>query len=141
AMAAVESTILAQCLGLARGERLTVLTDEPRLGRALALHHEANSLGADSAVLLEQPRAESNELGETGAAAFAVSDVIVSVRAGSISHSAATRVALARGARAVSMGPSTEEMLARLLGADADAVARRSRVIAQALSASRQASI
>jgi leucyl aminopeptidase (aminopeptidase T) len=140
-VATIESTILGQSLGLTQQERLTVLTDEQGLGRALAFHREACRLGAESVVLLQVPQVVGNELAAVAAAAFGESDVIVSVLAGSISHSGVTREALARGARVVSMGASTEEMLKRLLCRDASLVVARSRRIAAALSAARRARI
>ena len=140
-MAAVESTILAQCLGLNSRERFTVLTDEAQLRRALDFHAEALRLGAESALLLQEPPGDGNDLAAAVASAFGVSDVIVSVRAGSISHSRATQEARAHGARVVSMGSSTEEMLARLLGVDLGALAIRSRRTAEALTAARRARI
>ena len=59
-MATVESTILAQCLGLNSRERFTVLTDEAQLRRALAFHAEALRLGAESALLLQEPPGAGN---------------------------------------------------------------------------------
>jgi leucyl aminopeptidase (aminopeptidase T) len=140
-MSAIESAILGECLGLARGERVVVLTDEANLTRSRALYREAVRLGADSALVLQEPPVGGNDLGPAAAAALGVSDVIVSVLPGSISHSHATHTARANGARVVSMGASTEEMLARLLGADLVAVAGRSRRIAEALSSATTARI
>ncbi len=140
-MAATESTILGECLGLGQRERFVVLTDEGQLMRAQALYREALRLGAESAVVLQEPPAGGNDLGPAAAAVLAVSDVIVSVLPGSISHSRATRAALANGARVVSMGASTEEMLTRLLVSDLLTVAGRSRRIAEALTSAGHARI
>jgi leucyl aminopeptidase (aminopeptidase T) len=140
-LGAIEARILDECLGLGRGERFVVLTDEGRLTRARALYREAVRLGAGSTLVLQDPPVEGNELGPAAAAALGAADVIVSVLPGSISHSQATRAALANGARVVSMGGSTEEMLTRLLDADLLAVAGRSRRIAAALTSASQARI
>jgi len=140
-MTSIASTILDDCLGLSAGERFTAVTDEPSLPRALALHAAALRIGAESALVLQRAPAGGNELTPAVAAALGASDVIVGVLDGSISHADATRRALARGARAVSMGGSTEAMLARLLGADLGVVAARSRAIAHALSAARTAHV
>jgi aminopeptidase len=138
-MASTASTILDTCLGLSAGERFTTVTDESSLPRALALHHAALRIGAESALMLARAPVGGSDLAPAIAAALGASDVIVGVLDGSISHADATRRALARGARAVSMGGSSEAMLARLLGADLDVVASRSRAIADALSAARTA--
>jgi aminopeptidase len=138
-MASIASTILDDCLGLTAGERFTAVTDEPSLPRALALHDAALRIGAESALVLARAPAGGNALAPAVAAALGASDVIVGVLDGSISHADATRRAIARGARAVSMGGSTEAMLERLLGADLDLVGARSRAIADALSAARTA--
>jgi aminopeptidase len=138
-MTAIEGTILGKCLGLAAHERCVVLSDEGQFARGLALYREALRLGAESALILQEPPTASIELGAAAIATFAVSDVIVSVLPGSISHSGATRTALTRGARVVSMGASTGEMLTRLLGCDLQAVAARSRRLAHALTSASQA--
>src|SRR5512132_2240902 len=109
-MTSIASTILDDCLGLSAGERFTAVTDEPSLPRALALHAAALRIGAESALVLQRAPAGGNELTPAVAAALGASDVIVGVLDGSISHADATRRALARGARAVSMGGSTEAM-------------------------------
>ncbi len=140
-MTAIEATILGDCLGLAPQERFAVLTDESQLTRARALYRAALRLGAESVLLLQEPPGEGNDLGAAVAAALAVSDVIVSVLPGSVSHSRATHAARANGARVVSMGASTEEMLARLLDADLRAVAVRSRRVAEALTSASHARI
>jgi leucyl aminopeptidase (aminopeptidase T) len=140
-MTATASTILGACLGLSARERFTAVTDEPSLPRALALHAAAIELGAQSAVVLQRAPRAGNDLTLAVAAALGASDVIVGVLDGSISHAEATRSALARGARAASMGGSTEAMLERLLAGDLEAVAARSRAIAQALTAARTAHV
>ena len=71
-MATVESTILAQCLGLNSRERFAVLTDEAQLRRALDFHAEALRLGAESALLLQEPPGDGNDLAAAVAAAFGV---------------------------------------------------------------------
>lgn len=140
-MEAIESTILAGCLGLAAGERFTVLADDAALERALAMHAEARRLGAESTLVLQHPLPHNAALDGRVVAVLGASDVIVGVCERSISHADATRRALARGARVVSMGAATEDVLRRLLGDGIDAVGARSRTIARALSTARTARI
>ncbi len=137
----IEATILDVSIGLAPGECIVVLTGDTQLERALPLYREALRLGAQSVLLLQESPREGNDLGPATEAAFAAADVIVSVLEGSISHARATRTALARGARVVSMGGSTGEMVERLLSTDLEAVSSRSRRIAAALTAAGHARI
>src|ERR671934_564082 len=117
-MPSIACTILVGCLGLARGERFTVVVDEESLPRALELQREAGRLGAESALALLRPPERGNGVPRAVAAAIEASDVVVGVLDGSISHTVATRRALEHGARVASMGGSTEAMLARLLDGD-----------------------
>lgn len=140
-MADVPHIVLDRCLGTRSEERLVIITDPPMLAMALALYTHGLSLGAVATVIIQHAEATSTELADPVAAALSAADVFIGVTSGSITHTSARVAANQRGARGVSMGGSTPEMLERMLGADLDAVARRSRLVATALNAAHEAHI
>lgn len=72
-------------------------------------------------------------------AALGQSDVFVGLTMGSISHSAARRLATERGARGVSMGDCDTAMLERLMLGDLSSVVSRSRHVAAVLDGAQEA--
>src|SRR5919204_141475 len=75
------------------------------------------------------------------AAAMLKSDVLLVPTVQSLSHTAARRAATDAGARAATLPGATEEMLARVMGADMDELRRRGNVLADLLTAGSEARI
>lgn len=131
--------VLVDCMGLQAGETLLVLTDPKRLKIAEALVAGARELGAET-LLMEMSERETNgtEPPPAVAAAMLECDVFLAPTTKSISHTAARKEANARGVRAATMPQITEDMLHRTMAADYSEVRRRSRVLAEALTAGRE---
>jgi leucyl aminopeptidase (aminopeptidase T) len=132
-------TILVDCLGVSAGEDVLVVTDPGRRDIAEALVERARDLGCE-AVLAEMAERSGNavEPPEPVRAAMLGCDVMVAPTSVSLSHTEARRTACERGVRAASMPGATRAMLVRTMSADYDAVRRRSRAVAAALSAGRE---
>lgn len=129
-------TVLVDCLGVKSGEQVLVLTDPVKadIGRALA--GAARDLGAE-ALLVEMAERETHgsEPPPAAAAAMLECDVLIAPTAKSVSHTEARRAASEKGVRAATMPDITTEMLARTMGADFAEVKRRSRAVADRLTA------
>lgn len=135
-------TVLVDCMGLKATESLLVLTDPKRRGIAEALVTRARELGAET-LLMEMSERETNgtEPPPAAAAAMLECDVFIAPTTKSISHTAARKQANARGVRAATMPQITEDMLHRTMAADYAEVRRRSRALAEALTAGREVRI
>lgn len=129
-------TVLVDCMGLKATESLLVLTDPKRRAIAEALVSRARELGAET-LLMEMSERETNgtEPPPAAAAAMLECDVFIAPTTKSISHTAARKEANARGVRAATMPQITEDMLQRTMAADYGEVRRRSRAVAEALTA------
>lgn len=129
-------TVLVDCMGLKKNETLLVLTDPKRLKIAEALVAAAREMGAET-LLMEMSERQTNgtEPPPAAAAAMLECDVFVAPTTKSISHTAARKEANARGVRAATMPQITEDMLHRTMAADYSEVRRRSRALAEALTA------
>lgn len=129
-------SILLDCMGLKPEESLLVVTDPTRRPIADALVVRARELGAET-MLMEMSERETNgsEPPAAVAAAMAACDVCIAPTTKSASHTAARKEANAKGVRVATMPQITEDMLGRTMAADYKEVARRSRVVADALTA------
>ncbi|HJR45513.1 MAG TPA: aminopeptidase [Actinomycetota bacterium] len=129
-------TVLVDCMGLQPSETLLVLTDPKRRPIAEALVSRARELGAET-LLMEMSEREANgtEPPPPAAAAMLECDVCIAPTTKSVSHTAARKEANARGVRVATMPQITEDMLERTMAADYKEVQRRSRELADALSA------
>ena len=127
-------TVLTDCLGLAEGEHVVVLTDPKRNPIAMALTERARALRAE-AVLVEMSERETNgsEPPPAVAAAMLECDVLVAPTTKSVSHTAARLAATNKGVRAATMPQVTEDLLVRTMGADYEAVRSRSGTLARLL--------
>lgn len=128
------STVLEDCLAIRPGEQILVVTDPERLSIGEALISKARALGGE-AVLLEMAERETHgtEPPPQVAAAMLACDVLIAPTTKSLSHTEARHKACEQGARAATMPGITEDMLARTMNADFDAVRRRSRAVADLL--------
>ena len=128
--------VLLDCMGLKPEESLLVVTDPPRRRIAEALVTRARELGAET-VLMEMSERETNgsEPPPAVAAAMRACDVCVAPTTKSASHTAARKEANAKGVRVATMPQITEDMLQRTMAADYDEIRRRSRLLADVLTA------
>jgi len=129
-------TVLIDCMGLKVDETLLVVTDPKRRPIAEDLVARARELGAET-LLLEMSERETNgtEPPPAVAAAMAECDLCIVPTTKSASHTAARKEANARGVRVATMPQITEDMLHRTMAADYGEVRRRSRLLADALTA------
>ncbi len=127
-------TVIHQCLGVGARERVLVVTDPPKRKIAEALVDVARGAEAE-VVLVEMSERETHgsEPPPQVAAALLSCDVFVAPTTKSMSHTEARRVASENGARGATMPDITEDMLARTMNADFEAVRRRSAAVAKLL--------
>jgi leucyl aminopeptidase (aminopeptidase T) len=138
---AVETT-LRRCLAVQPGEDVLVVADAAKADIGHALRDEAERMGADATLALTTARPVNGEEPAAGvAAAMAACDVFVAPTSWSISHTRARKAATDAGARGATMPTVTRDMLARLMAADFETLARRSRAIAALLSAADSARV
>lgn len=127
--------VIGRCLGVRRGEEVLVVADEPLRALGEALRDAAATAGADAVVALMAPRAnDGNEPPRSIAGALAACDVFIAPTSRSLSHTRARKAASEAGARGATMPGVTEEMLARVMAVDFEAMRARSRAIAAILS-------
>lgn len=135
-------TVLVDCMGLKATESLLVLTDPKRRAIAEGLVNRARDLGAET-LLMEMSERETNgtEPPPAAAAAMLTCDVCIAPTTKSVSHTAARKEANGRGVRVATMPQITEDMLHRTMAADYGEIRRRSRALAEALTAGREVRI
>ncbi len=104
--------ILEVCCDLKAGERVVIVTDFEMAARIPELLAAGCAeLGADPVVAVMAPReVDGAEPPATVAAAMAEANLVLTPVSRSISHAAATRAALGRGARVLSLSDFREEM-------------------------------
>ncbi len=126
--------VLRRCLALREGEDLVIVADPDSGELARALLGGARAAGAD-AVAIELPPLgrRGTEPPPTVAAALAASDVFIAPCLPSLSHTRALEAALETGARGATMPGATVDTVARLMTADLDVMARRTRAVAELL--------
>jgi leucyl aminopeptidase (aminopeptidase T) len=138
---AVETT-LQRCLAVQPGEDVVVVADAAKADIGQALRDEAERMGADATLALTTARPVNGEEPPASvAAAMAACDVFIAPTSWSISHTRARKAATDAGARGATMPTVTRDMLARLMAADFDTLARRSRAVADLLTAADSAHV
>jgi leucyl aminopeptidase (aminopeptidase T) len=99
-----------------------------------ALREGARNVGAEAVLaVMDEREVDGNEPPPTVAGALAASDVFIAPTSRSLSHTTARKRATDAGARGATMPGVTEDMLARMMAVDFDAMAARSRAVAAAL--------
>jgi len=107
-------TTMRVCLGVKRGERVLVLTDNTRQNIADALYKAAVDLGADAMMMVMLPRSRhGEEPSDPIANLMKMMDVIVAPTEFSLSHTQARKKANDAGARIATMPTITEEMMGK----------------------------
>jgi leucyl aminopeptidase (aminopeptidase T) len=119
-----------------------VVTDPATEALALALRAEAESSGAEAVLALMAEREEDGaEPPDTIAAALAASDVFLAPTARSLSHTRARKAATDGGARGATLPGATADLLARVMDVDMNELRRRSRALAELLTAADEAHV
>jgi leucyl aminopeptidase (aminopeptidase T) len=128
------SVVIDRCLGVQAGEGVLVVTDPNVRGVAEALWDGARRAGADAVLAVMDERAtDGTEPPPAIAAAFEAADVFIAPTSRSLSHTQARKRASLAGVRGATMPGVTEDMLARVMALDFDAMVARSRAVADLL--------
>ena len=128
------STVVRRCLGVKAGENVLVIADAGTLAIGDALRDEAAAAGADAVLTVMTERAtDGTEPPPPVAAALLACDVFLAPTSRSLSHTTARKQASDAGVRGATMPGVTEDMLARVMAVDFDAMAARSHAVAALL--------
>jgi leucyl aminopeptidase (aminopeptidase T) len=138
---AVEA-VVRDCLGVKSGEDVLVICNPRTQELGDRLRDEAQEVGADAVLAVIAERAShAAEPPDPVAAAMAAADVVLAPTIQSLSHTASRKAASDRGVRIATLPGVTEEMLARVMSADMEALRRKGHAIAGALDAASEARI
>ncbi|MEK4515142.1 aminopeptidase [Paenibacillus sp. FSL H8-0122] len=107
----ISMNVLKDCLGLASGELLAVVADDDKRDLAESVYEAGKRLGAESMLLVMQPRSRSGEEPPAPVAeAMTKADVAVCITTHSMTHTAARKQAAAAGTRVATMPGITDDM-------------------------------
>jgi leucyl aminopeptidase (aminopeptidase T) len=138
---AVEA-VVRDCVGVKSGEDVLVICNPRTQELGERLRDEAQGVGADAVLAVIAERAShAAEPPDPVAAAMAAADVVLAPTIQSLSHTASRKAASDRGVRIATLPGVTEEMLARVMSADMEALRRKGHAIAGALDAASEARI
>src|SRR6516165_5213898 len=141
-LAQAVNTVVRRCLAVQEGEQVVVVVDPATAVIGEALREESVVAGADGVLMIMEERAaDGNEPPASVAAAIAASDVFIAPTTKSLSHTSARKRASEAGARGATMPGVTEDMLARVMAVDFDAMGSRSKAVAAALEAGTRARV
>jgi leucyl aminopeptidase (aminopeptidase T) len=128
-------TVLTRCLAVRDDEEVLVIVDPARERLGHALLDAARGLGADgSLIILPADPRRGFEPPRAVAAAFSACDVFIAPCEPSLSHTTARKAASEKGIRGATLPGVTEDILARLMSADFDTMAKRCAAVSQLLS-------
>jgi aminopeptidase len=134
------STVIRRCLAVTAGEDVLVIVDPAARRIGGALRDEAAAAGADAVLAVMDERAtDGTEPARPIAAALQACDVYIAPTSRSLSHTTARKRASDAGVRGATMPGVTEEMLARVMAVDFDAMSARSDAVAALLDAATSA--
>ncbi|CAH1194553.1 hypothetical protein PAECIP111892_01715 [Paenibacillus auburnensis] len=136
----ISMNVLKDCLGLSRGELLAVVADDDKRELAESVYEAGKRLGAESMLLVMQPRSKSGEEPPAPVAeAMAKADVAVCITTHSMTHTSARKQAAAAGTRVATMPGMTEDMFSNgAITADYAQVKELTEQVAALLSAGRE---
>ena len=135
-------TVVRRCLRVEAGEEVVVVVDLATRMIGEALRDEARAVGGDAVLMVMDGRAtDGTEPPASIAAALAACDVFIAPTTRSLSHTSARKRANEAGARGATMPGVTEDMLARVMAVDFDAMGSRSKAVAAALEAGTRARV
>jgi aminopeptidase len=128
--------VVRECLGVREGEEVLVVCNPMTQTLGEALRADAVEVGADGLLMvITERRLHGTEPPSSVAAAMAAADVVLVPTVQSLSHTDARKRASEAGTRVATLPGVTEEILARVMSADVDALRRRSHAVAEALEA------
>ncbi len=134
--------VVHDCLGVREGEDVLVVCNPATQSLGERLRAEADAAGAEGVLNVMAERvSHAAEPPAPIAAAMAAADVVLAPTVQSLSHTAARKAATEAGVRTATLPGVTEEMLARLMSADMEALRRKGRAIAELLTAGSEARI
>jgi leucyl aminopeptidase (aminopeptidase T) len=135
-------TVIRDCLGVEPGEDVLVICNPVTedLGALMRIVAQGDGAEATLAVISERD-SHAAEPPKPVAAAMLAADVVVAPTIQSISHTAARKAATEVGVRVASMPGVTEEMLARVMGADMRQLRRRGTSLCNKLNGGSEARI
>jgi len=138
---AVEA-VVRDCLAVEAGEEVLVVCNSvtEELGALLRIVAQGEGGEATMALIAERD-SHAAEPPATVAAAMLAADVVIAPTIQSLSHTAARKAASEAGVRVASMPGVTEEMLARVMGADMDELRRRGEAVCEMLDGGAEARI
>ncbi|HEY7074108.1 MAG TPA: hypothetical protein VH418_02010 [Solirubrobacteraceae bacterium] len=132
--------VIGRCLGVRAGEQVTVVADRGTAAVGEALRAGAVAAGAETVLTVMEPRTvDGEEPPAAVAAALLESQVFIAPTSKSLSHTRARKAASDRGARGATLPGVTADMLGRLMAVDLEALQRRSRALAELLTAADEA--
>jgi leucyl aminopeptidase (aminopeptidase T) len=132
--------VVRECLGVREGEEVLVVCNPVTQTIGEALRADAVEIGAEGVLMvITERRLHGTEPPSSVAVAMAAAGVVLVPTVQSLSHTDARKRATDAGARVATLPGVTEEMLARVMSADMDALRRRSQVVAEALDAASEA--
>jgi leucyl aminopeptidase (aminopeptidase T) len=132
--------VIGRCLAVKAGEHVTVVADRGTTAVGEALRAGAVAAGAETVMTVMEPRAvDGEEPPAAVAAALLASEVFIAPTSKSLSHTRARKAASDRGARGATLPGVTADMLARLMAVDLDTLQRRSRAVAELITAAGEA--
>ena len=135
-------TVIRECLGLEPSEEVLVICNPMTEGLGALLRINAQGEGGDATLAVISERdSHAAEPPETVAAAMLAADVVMAPTLQSISHTEARKAASEAGVRIASMPGVTEEMLARVMGADMRLLRKRGAQLGRALGGGAEARI
>jgi leucyl aminopeptidase (aminopeptidase T) len=134
--------VIRDCLAVTPGEDVLVVCNPATEELGRALRAVAEGAGAEAVLALMAERdSHAAEPPRAIAAAMLASDVVIAPTVQSLSHTAARKAASEAGARIATMPGVTDEMLARVMGAEVAALRRRGEAICAALDVGAEARI
>ncbi len=127
-------TVLRDCLGVSPGEDVLIACNPATESLADLMRIHAQGDGAEATlVVIAERDSHAAEPPPPVAAAMLAADVLIAPTMQSLSHTAARKAASEAGVRVASLPGVTEDMLARLMGADMAALRRRGTAVCAAM--------
>jgi leucyl aminopeptidase (aminopeptidase T) len=135
-------TVVRRCLAIRGGEEVLVITDPGTRAIGEALRGEAARAGGDAVLaVMDERENDGSEPPRSVAGALAQCDVFIAPTTRSLSHTTARKRASDAGARGATMPGVNEDMLARVMAVDFEAMGARSRAVAELLDAAETAHV
>ncbi len=132
--------VVHDCLGIRPGEQVLVVADPGTRALGEALRERAQAAGADATLaLIEERPTHGAEPPAPVAAALSAADAYVAPTTKSLSHTSARKRATDAGVRGATLPGVTEDMLARVMAVDFDALRARCAAVARRLDAAAEA--